>query len=54
MMTSSGGSKVSLNSAVTLIAKDVLDALSFPMILYKVSKLMKESGVWIRSKRTIK
>ena len=34
--------------------KAVLDALSFPMSRYKVAKLMKEAGVWVRSKKKYK
>ena len=31
--------------------KAALDGLSFPMSRYKVAKLMKEAGVWVRSKK---
>ncbi len=34
--------------------KATLDALSFPMSRYKVAKLMKEAGVWVRSKKKYK
>jgi len=34
--------------------KAALDALSFPMSRYKVAKLMKEAGVWVRSKKKYK
>ncbi|PCJ40464.1 MAG: IS3 family transposase, partial [SAR86 cluster bacterium] len=34
--------------------KASLDALSFPMSRYKVAKLMKEAGVWVRSKKKYK
>ena len=34
--------------------KAALDALSFPMSRYKVAKLMKEAGVWVRTKKKYK
>ena len=34
--------------------KAALDTLSFPMSRYKVAKLMKEAGVWVRSKKKYK
>jgi hypothetical protein len=34
--------------------KASLGALSFPMSRYKVAKLMKEAGVWVRSKKKYK
>lgn len=34
--------------------KAALDSLSFPMSRYKVAKLMKEAGVWVRSKKKYK
>ncbi len=34
--------------------KATLYALSFPMSRYKVAKLMKEAGVWVRSKKKYK
>ena len=34
--------------------KPALDILSFPLSHYKVAKLMKEAGVWVRSKKKYK
>jgi transposase InsO family protein len=34
--------------------KAALDALSFPMSRYRVAKLMKEAGVWVRSRKKYK
>lgn len=34
--------------------KEVLNALSFPVGRYKTAKLMKEAGVWVRSKKKYK
>lgn len=54
MMILLDGSKISLNSVVTRMGKDALDALSFPMSRCKVAKLMKKAGVWVRSKKKYK